>query len=412
VLGPKEGGAYTTDDLNVVAACAQMTALALASAEGHRTIEVLNDDLQAKVAKIAEQQRRIAVLQSQLLHQSRSQAPKPGPEVVPQVPVIAADIPPRHRYVGSSAQVGELLNLVAKVAASPSAVLLRGESGTGKDVLARSLHEASARAAKAFVKVHCAALSPGLLESELFGHVKGAFTGAHRDKVGRFELADGGTLFLDEIGDISLDVQTKLLRVIQEMAFERVGSSEPVQVDVRLITATHQDLEALIRQGRFRTDLFYRLNVVTITVPPLRERREDIPELAAFFLQRQAGRGGKSWQLDDDALSVLKGYDWPGNIRQLENVLERAVVVAEGPVIGVRELPAELFQAAPESAEDSLDRIPAFATLPERGLLERREREQLVRALAAAAGNKAEAARALGLARSTLFSKLRKHGLS
>ena len=167
--------------------------------------------------------------------------------------------------VGSSPQVRQLLHLVRKVAASPSAVLLRGESGTGKELLARAIHENSPRAGKPFVKVHCAALSPGLLESELFGHVKGAFTSAIRDKVGRFEPADGGTLFLDEIGDINLEVQTKLLRVLQEMTFERVGSSEPVQVDVRIIAATHQDLEALIRQGRFREDLFYRLNVFPIT---------------------------------------------------------------------------------------------------------------------------------------------------
>ncbi len=164
------------------------------------------------------------------------------------------------------------MHQVGKVAASPSEVLIRGESGTGKELLARALHETSPRAARPFVKVHCAALSPGLLESELFGHVKGAFTGAHRDKVGRFELANGGTLFLDEIGDIDLSVQTKLLRVLQDMTFERVGSSEPIQVDVRVIAATHQDLEELIRQGRFREDLYYRLNVIPITMPPLRER--------------------------------------------------------------------------------------------------------------------------------------------
>src|SRR5206468_4895292 len=167
--------------------------------------------------------------------------------------------------------------------ASQSAVLIRGESGTGKELLARGLHESSPRAAKPFVKVHCAALSAGLLESELFGHVKGAFTGAHRDKAGRFEVANTGTLFLDEIGDINLEVQTKLLRVLEEMTFERVGSSEPVRVDVRIIAATHQDLEQLIRLGRFREDLYYRLNVISITVPALREHIEDVPELATHF---------------------------------------------------------------------------------------------------------------------------------
>src|SRR5207253_9623225 len=182
--------------------------------------------------------------------------------------------------IGSGPALRRVMALARKVAGSHSAVLIRGESGTGKGLLAKAIHDTSPRAGKPFVKIHCAALAPGLLESELFGHVRGAFTGAVRDKVGRFELADGGTLFLDEIGDVSLDVQTKLLRVLQEKAFERVGSSEPVKVDVRVIAATHQDLEQLIAQKRFREDLFYRLNVISIPVPPLRERCEDVPELA------------------------------------------------------------------------------------------------------------------------------------
>src|SRR5437899_9945048 len=247
--------------------------------------------------------------------------------------------------IGSSPQVQQLMHLVRRVAVSPSAVLLRGESGTGKELLARALHEHSPRAGKAFVKVHCAALSPGLLESELFGHVKGAFTGAHEDKIGRFELADGGTLFLDEIGDITLEVQIKLLRVLQEMTFERVGSSEPLQVDVRVIAATHQNLERFIKEGRFREDLYYRINVISVLVPPLRERREDIAELALHFLKVHGDRSGKTMlQIDDDALGILKAYSWPGNIRQLENVIERAVVVAEGALIGVSDLPGEIVE--------------------------------------------------------------------
>src|SRR5205085_10693924 len=197
-----------------------------------------------------------------------------------------------------------LLSLGRKVSATDAAVVIRGESGTGKELLARAIHETSARAARSFVKVHCAALSPGLLESELFGHVKGAFTGAHRDKVGRFELADSGTLFLDEIGDISLEVQTKLLRVLQEKMFERVGSNEALRVDVRIITATHQNVEELIGQGRFREDLYYRLNVFPLHVPALRERPEDIPELVMHFLRRSAERFHKEVRDgDDDALA-------------------------------------------------------------------------------------------------------------
>jgi transcriptional regulator with GAF, ATPase, and Fis domain len=436
VLGQKEGGAYTTDDLNVLAAFAQMTALALASAERHCTIESLNQDLRGKVAKIAEQQKRIANLQSQLVSKARIQA-RVAREVTGAeknaLEVDKAANPPdvgfngldtSQGFVGSSPQVQGLLHHIRKVAGSSSAVLLRGESGTGKEVLARVLHESSPRAGKAFVKVHCAALSPTLLESELFGHVKGAFTGAHKDKIGRFESAHGGTLFLDEIGDISLEVQTKLLRVLQEKIIERVGSNQPVEVDVRLISATHQDLERLIREGRFRDDLYYRLNVISVTVPPLRERREDIPELAAHFLRLYGGRSGKEGlQIDDDALLTLKAYSWPGNIRQLENVMERAVVVAEGLAITVEDLPVEILYPTdpfeessgftdPGDHERGSSKSVLVANRIDRRQRELEEREQLVRTLAATKGNKAEAARALGMARSTLFSRLRKHGLS
>ena len=305
-------------------------------------------------------------------------------------------------------------------------MLLRGESGTGKEVLARALHENSQRAAQPFIKVHCGALAPGLLESELFGHVKGAFTSAVRDKPGRFEAAHGGTLFLDEIGDITLDVQTKLLRVLQEMTLERVGSNDPIKVDVRIIAATHQDLEELIRQGRFREDLFYRLNVFPIRVPPLRERVEDIPELAQHFL-RHFGRLAENvvTSIDDDALVALKSYHWPGNIRQLENVIQRGVVIAEGSVITTSELPLELWEAGEHPADDGHGMMDAWtptegvtppalagAVKAERVDHERREREHLVRALAATRGNKAEAARALGMARSTLVSRLKRLGLS
>jgi transcriptional regulator with GAF, ATPase, and Fis domain len=410
VLGPRDMGQYSPEDLNLLAAFAQLTALALRSAERHRTIDGLNRDLQAKVDKISEQQRRILALQSQLTRQSTPPSP-----AVP-VPINNVD-----GIVGSSPVVHQLLHLAKKVSASNSAVLIRGESGTGKELLARALHENSTRAGKPFVKVHCAALSPGLLESELFGHVKGAFTGAHRDKIGRFELANGGTLFLDEIGDISLDVQTKLLRVLQEKSFERVGSSEPVEVDVRVIAATHQDLEQLIREGRFREDLYYRLNVISTCVPALRQRREDIPELVQHFLKLQCQRAGKALlQIDDDAMAILKSYFWPGNIRQLENVIERAVVIAEGATIGTQELPPEVVAdgaAATEPMAVLTDGADSFAGMTygigaERAERDRRERQRLLRALAGAKGNKAEAARALGLARSTLISRLKKHGLS
>jgi transcriptional regulator with GAF, ATPase, and Fis domain len=310
--------------------------------------------------------------------------------------------------------------MVRKVSASEAAVLIQGESGTGKELLARALHEQSARAGKAYVTVHCAALSAGLLESELFGHVKGAFTDAHRDKVGRFEIANGGTLFLDEIGDISLEVQTKLLRVLQEKTFERVGSNEPLQVNVRIIAATHRKLEEWIHKGRFREDLYYRLKVIDLTLPPLRERREDIPELALHFLRLYNERGGTTvTDIDDDTLAALKAHGWPGNIRELENVIQRAVVFAEGPALTVHDLPRDLVRSldhqdwpmplttAPVAASPT--GLGLRAEREERG---RRERERLVRALAAAQGNKTEAARALGLARSTFLSRLKKYGLN
>jgi len=411
ILGPNSLGHYGPEDLNVLAAFSQLTGLALKSAERHRTIDALNRELQTKVQKISEQQGRILALQSQLTRQAVPVEPVPT--------TAAAPAAPPGGILGSSPVVQRLLQLVHKVSASQSAVLIRGESGTGKELLARALHENSTRLGKAFVKVHCAALSPGLLESELFGHVKGAFTGAHRDKVGRFEFAHGGSLFLDEIGDISLEVQTKLLRVLQEMTFERVGSSEPVHVDVRLIAATHQDLEELMDQRRFREDLYYRLNVISIAVPPLRERREDIAELALHFLRLHGLRSGKNvTQIDDDALVRLKAYPWPGNIRQLENVIERAVVVVEGPCITVAELPVELAEACePDTAPgwpngDGKYSSDGIGIRAERAERVRGERERLVRALAATNGNKAEAARALGLARSTLVSRLKKLGLS
>jgi transcriptional regulator with GAF, ATPase, and Fis domain len=443
-LGAEMSGGYTAEDQHMLTAFAQMTVLALLSAEGHRKIDTLNRELQAKVEKIAEQQRRIMTLQNQL-SAIRHPTPPPGEQRATDGGQRAED----NGMIGSSPQVRQLMQQVRKVAASDSVVLLRGESGTGKELLARAIHEISPRAARPFVAVHCSALSPGLLESELFGHVKGAFTNAIRDKEGRFEKANGGTLFLDEIGDISIEVQIKLLRVLQERTFERVGSSEPVKVDVRIVAATHQDLETLMRQGRFRQDLFYRLNVLPILLPPLRDRPEDIPELALHFLRFYSERMNKQVDgIDDDALARLKAHSWPGNIRQLENAIQHAVVVAEKPLVTVDELPAELqaeplpfaplayrpavaADAAFEDEESPLDKkireaadhwSPPSGIVAPPGLLsivqnqraerERREREKLVRALAAAGGNKAEAARDLGMARSTFISRLKRLGLT
>jgi transcriptional regulator with GAF, ATPase, and Fis domain len=418
VLGPKETP-YRADDWTLLSAFAQISVVALESAVQHHTIEHLHLELQTKVEKIAEQQRRIITLQTQLHRQASAEkvvlriepAEKPAQEPADSAAPKATGI------VGSSPAVHQLLSLVRKVAVTDAVVLLRGESGTGKELLARAVHETSPRSAKPYVKVHCAALTPSLLESELFGHVKGAFTGAHRDKIGRFELAGGGTLFLDEIGDISLDVQTKLLRVLQEKTFERVGSSETVQADVRIIAATHQNLEDLIRVGRFREDLFYRLNVFPIQVPPLRQRREDIPELVMYFVQQAAQRCRKNLsQIEDDAMVILKGHAWPGNIRELENVIERAAVIAEGDTLLARDLPPELLQPERmlpelENGEVAESEANGSSSSTFRTERDRFDREQLLRALNSANGNKSGAARILGIARSTLVSRMKKLGL-
>ncbi|MBI2805386.1 MAG: sigma 54-interacting transcriptional regulator [Planctomycetes bacterium] len=415
ILGPKDTP-MRAEDWSLLSAFAQITIVALESAANHRAIDELNQDLQAKVDKIAEQQRRILALQTQLHRRAKAEPPprktiSTSPSA--RVDHASANALPVSGIVGSSPVVQQLLTLVRKVAATDAVVLLRGESGTGKELLARAVHDNSPRAARPYVKVHCAALSANLLESELFGHVKGAFTGAHRDKVGRFEMADGGTLFLDEIGDISLEVQTKLLRVLQEKTIERVGSSEPMRVDVRIIAATHQNLETLIRQGRFREDLFYRLNVFPIRVPPLRERGEDIPELAMFFIQQSSQRCKKSaTQIDDDALALLKGFAWPGNIRQLENVIERAVVISEAQTLSLGDMPTELFQQD-DTPSLGVEAAPTASPPPSgfRTERDRFEREQVVRALETAAGNKAEAARILGIARTTLVNRMKKLGI-
>jgi len=425
---------YDQEEGHLLRAFAQMAALALHSAQTHQRIETLNRELQQKVEKISEQQRRIHALQNQLLRQTETGQVTGGDGETPATVSAAASSTVSHSaplLVGSSARIQELNELIRKVAASPAAVLIRGESGTGKELVARALHELSPRRNKPFVKVHCAALSPTLLESELFGHVKGAFTGAHRDKVGRFELADGGTLFLDEIGDISLEVQTKLLRVLQEMTFERVGSSEPIRVDARILAATNQDLERLMREGRFRQDLFYRLNVITLRTPPLREHREDIYELALHFLHRYNSRCGKAiTHIEEEVLELFKAYDWPGNVRELEHVIERAVVLADGQTLTVRDLPPELVFAAESalaSRSDDAQPSPRLRSVSDGETGDRgyhnlsyaewqtlqavQERERLLRALHAAGGNKSRAARILRMPRSTFLSKLEKYGL-
>jgi two-component system response regulator HydG len=307
--------------------------------------------------------------------------------------------------VGESEALGRLREQLRKVAATDADVLVLGESGTGKELAARALHAASRRAEAPFVPVSCAALPEGLLESELFGHERGAFTGAVRRKIGRFELAHGGTLFLDEVGELPPAVQVKLLRALQERSFERVGGEEPIEVDVRLVSATNRDLPARIRAGAFREDLYYRLAVVPLSLPPLRERAGDVRRLAAHFLEKHGARLGRRLAgFDEGALALLDRHPWPGNVRELENVVQQAMVFAEGPVVTAADLPAAL-RAAPATLPVPRGDRP----LPE--ILEELERQLVADAFERARGVKAEAARLLGIKPSTLYDKLAKYGI-
>ncbi|HTV25037.1 MAG TPA: sigma-54 dependent transcriptional regulator [Polyangiaceae bacterium] len=327
---------------------------------------------------------------------------------------------PSHRksdfVVGSSHCMRAIAQLAERVGPSPATALIRGESGTGKELVARALHRRSLVADRPFVKVDCTALSDLLMESELFGHERGAFTGAVVRKRGRVELAHGGTLFLDEVAELSLPSQAKLLRLLQDREFERVGGTETIRVDLRVVAATHRGLEDMVERRTFRHDLFYRLNVVPIWLPPLRARRQDIPDLALHFCQEAAIRNRKpDVQLDAAATEALAEYDWPGNVRQLQNLVERLVVLVEGDSIGRDDVRRALHDAAAlESAATPIvtareDDVGSAGHLAR--VVRDAERIALIRALKHTGGNRTAAARLLGLSRSTLYQKLSECGI-
>jgi two-component system response regulator AtoC len=304
--------------------------------------------------------------------------------------------------IGDSPPMREIFDLIQKVAPTRSAVLVTGETGTGKELVARAIHRSSPRAGRLFVPLNCAAIPSELLESELFGHVRGAFSGAQSDREGRFGAADGGTLFLDEIGDMDQRLQAKLLRALQDGVIEPVGSNRRIRVDVRVVSSTHRDLEAAIGAGTFREDLFYRLNVFRIHLPPLRERRQDVPALAAAFLREFGADLGKgSLELSEPAVRALEGYHWPGNVRELRNVMERAAVLAPGRCLDA-ELVGSLLPGGATDGGEPLDLAAALDAV---------ERRTILRALAATGDNKAKAASRLGIGERTLWTKLKKHGL-
>lgn len=415
ILGPKQsGGMYSSEDATFLTALTQLTGVALHCVRVHQDLTQLNEQLRTKVERIAQQRQQILALQAELA------ATRPASQLV-----METDFQ-RTAIKGNGTALVQVLETARKAAISDATVLIRGESGTGKELLARAIHENSPRRQGPFIAVHCAALAPSLLESELFGHVKGAFTGAVSDKRGRIESASGGTLFLDEIGELTPEIQVKLLRVLQQREIEPVGGTAAVAIDIRLVTATHRDLEQMISVGQFREDLYYRLNVIMLVLPPLRDRRDDLHELAGEFLRRASEKAGKSIiSFEDDALDALVSYDWPGNIRELENVIERAVVLADGDLITLADLPADLTQlkslkstgrATPlvrSTRNRGTNSSPATpAVVAWRRMETEDERRLLLDALLQAHGNKAQAAKLLGLPRSTFFSKLKKHAIS
>lgn len=309
------------------------------------------------------------------------------------------------QLVGNSEKMKAVKHLVERVALTPATVLIEGESGTGKELVAHAIHTLSPRVNGPFIRVNCAALTETLLESELFGHEKGAFTGAQARKTGRFELADGGTLFLDEIGELSFNVQAKLLRVLQERSFERVGGEKTINVDVRIIAATNRNLLKEAQEGRFREDLYYRLSVFPISIPPLRERREDIPYLVEHFLKKLRTYG-QAKRFSPEALTHLQAYDWPGNVRELENVVERMVIISQGSVVGAEGLP--VLSTSSKEEENSCG---AFVLPPGGISLEELEKSLLQQAMEQTGGNQSQAAKRLGLSRHAFLYRLEKYGI-
>ncbi|MBI4209312.1 MAG: sigma 54-interacting transcriptional regulator [Deltaproteobacteria bacterium] len=397
---------YSSKEMEALTTLANEAAIALQNAsayealqKSHQTIENLNQNLREKVGKIESQQQQILILQEKLLKENI---------------YLKQELHEQFNFeeiVGSSSVMRGVLKKVEKVAATSSVVLIRGENGTGKELIARAIHFNSPRKDKPFIRVNCAALPHGTLESELFGHERGAFTGAFMRKEGRFELADGGTLFLDEIGDIPLDTQVRLLRVLQEKEFERVGGTKTLRVDVRMIAATHQSLERLIQEGRFREDLFYRLNVISIDIPPLRERREDLYPLVLHFMKKYNRETGKNaCRIEDTALDYLRGYRWPGNVRELENLIERAIVLGEGEILKEEDFIRYLSQGTGRKKTD----LPTHAQNSELSLEDQMrnvEKGLVEEAWQRSGGNKTKAAELLGLNRTTFLYKLKTLGI-
>jgi formate hydrogenlyase transcriptional activator len=380
-IGRRRNDAFSPEDIELLGEVAKQIAIAVENAQSYRQITELKDKLAKEKLYLEE------------------------------------EIRTEHNFeeiVGESAALRRVLKEVETVAPTDSTVLIRGETGTGKELIARAIHQLSPRRERTFVKLNCAAIPTGLLESELFGHEKGAFTGAITHKIGRFELAHQGTLFLDEVGDIPPELQPKLLRVLQEQEFERLGSTRTIRVDVRLVAATKRDLAQMAGAGQFRNDLYYRLNVFPVVLPPLRERRDDIPRLVRHFAQKVGRRMGRSIEtIPTEAIDVLVQYPWPGNIRELENVIERAVILSPGPVLQINL--SDLKITGQASSVEQTSPTSNSQPLNSGSTLADAEREHILRALQEAhwvlGGDNGAAAR-LAMKRTTLQSKMKKLGIT
>ena len=330
---------------------------------------------------------------------------------------LQAQLEERYSYaklIGKSAKMREVFDLISVVAESDASVVIHGDSGTGKELVASAIHYNSPRRAGPYVRVSCASLPESLIEAELFGYEKGAFTGANQRRIGRFEAASGGTLFLDEIGDLPQSFQVKLLRVLQEKQIERLGSNDPIDIDVRIVTASLRPLEEEIRLGRFRDDLYFRLNTVTVTLPPLNQRREDVPLLANHFLREFANAQDKHIErFSDEVLAIFDSYGWPGNVRELRNVIERAVLFCNRPIVTIDDLPSGLRSAGPMAGSlEGPQGGGEEAVVPLSSAIEKAEIRAIRAALASTGGRRTEAAKALGISRKTLWEKVKNYDIS
>jgi DNA-binding NtrC family response regulator len=397
-----EADAFDADDLFVMESIGAQVSLALANAQLFVKVADFNKELvktvEEKTAELRLANERI--LEQQKVVQKENRALK----------TIVNRASPGREIVGQSTAISSLLSMVDKIAPTRVSVLIQGESGTGKELIAHRIHRQSDRLDKPFVTINCGALQESLLESELFGHEKGAFTGAVAQKIGLTETADGGTLFLDEIGEMSLNIQAKLLRFLQEGEMYRIGGKQPIRVDVRVLSATNRDLEIEVKNGRFREDLFYRLNTITLRVPPLRKRPEDVALLVRYFLDHSRYGSSRVLTVDPKAMNALKSYSWPGNIRELQNTIEQLRILVEGTEIRLEDLPFNIRMA--QTAAQHPGQSGGATTGSTIAMsLEDLERNHILQMLAYQHGNKTKTAKVLGITIKTLYNKLHRYGL-